>query len=274
METNIDLQVINDRNEDTFVVIETQLSNDSEETQSDSNSFKLHSIENHKRDVNRIRKKYYVWIRCLFAILISVGYPLHNWLISGDRLRDSYHKYGKLWWVNQMFYCLCALLVLSSISFTFEIDVIYRIFVGFLNITSICCLFAYFLCEDPNDILTKCFNTSDTESHMENRDILEANLRTNLVLNIVSNFCLFTVPILVVVLSAIIPLYGLTPIIVTLTAVNLTTMTINFVIYTIFCSVLKQLLESLDSHFEEHVLKLKRLGTTVSVEILNQFHKR
>ena len=89
METNIDLQVISDRNDDT--VVEIQLNSDSEETESDSHYlesfhnpfgdsvvFPFNSIENHKRDVNRIRKKYYVWIRSLFAILISVGYPLHN----------------------------------------------------------------------------------------------------------------------------------------------------------------------------------------------------
>ena len=117
MENNIDLEVVCVRNDDTVVKI--QLSSDSEETESDSNYlesfhssvgdsvvFTFNSIENHKRDVNRIRKKYYVWIRSLFAILISVGYPLHNWLISGDSLRDSYNKCTKVWIIQQRFYGL------------------------------------------------------------------------------------------------------------------------------------------------------------------------
>ena len=329
METNIDLEVVCDRNEDTVAVIETQLSSDSEETEGDShylesfhNSFSdsigthmevvvietqltndldeterqsnyfesfnvlfgdsnVNSIENHKRDVNRIRKKYYVWIRSLFAILISVGYPLHNWLISGDPLRDSYSKYKKLWKVIQWLYIILAflslyLILLNAILPSNSDKTVFSIHLALLNISSIYPLFAFHWLHNkgPIDILTTCFITSDTERQINNRGIIEANPRTNFVLHIVYNVCLITVPILVVVICAFVKSCGLTPFIFTLTALNLITITINFAICTKFRTVLKQQMESLASHLEEHVSGYQCLDRPVSFELLDQFYNR
>ena len=242
---NIYLEVINDRNEDTVVVIETQQSSDLEETESDSNyleSFDIsfgisneNSIENHKRDVNRIQKKYYVWIRSLFAILISVGYPFHNWLISGDPLGDTYSKYKKWWKVNEWFYIIMASLDLCLILLNAFIDnnVFICIFAGISNITSIYSLVAFHVLrnKEATNLMTSCFITSDTESQIINTEVLETKPRIKVILHIISIVCLSSFPVLVAVDFIIIPFYGLKPIVLTLTAINLMAITINFVIF-------------------------------------------
>ena len=153
---------------------------------------------------------------------------------------------------------------------------------GVLNITSIYSLFAFHLLdtedEEPIDILTTCFISSDTESHFDKRDVLEANPRTNFVFKIISYICLITIPVLVVVLVVVIrshpPYKGLTIVLFSLTAFKLTTTSINFFILMIFCTVLKLQMESLASHLDEHISELLRLGRTVSYELLGEFYNR
>ena len=157
------------------------------------------------------------------------------------------------------------------------------LFVGVLSLTSIFSLFDFHILDETRevatDILTTSFFSSDTESHFDKRDVLEANPRTNFVFTIISYFCLIAIPLLVVVvLVVVIPFYptinSLRIVLLSLTAFKLTTTSINFVILTIFCTVLKLQMESLASHLDEHVSELLRLGKTVSNELLGEFHNR
>ena len=229
METNIESQVIDNKNEETFSLFDNELSTDLKSAQ--------------------IEAQYYDWIRGLFAILISVGYPLNDWLTSADPLRVSYKKYRPLWVVHRVFHWFFTHLVFVAILVSLfqkqGIHIFGHIMLFCLNYPSIYLMDSYYdLCgEEASELIQSFFTFSE---QIKREDYIQRHSKISSYLKVISDVALIAVPLVVIMMCSFTPFHGLNFFIFTLTALNLTTIWINFVVFTKFYSLLILRLNNLD----------------------------
>ena len=241
METKSESQVIDNKNEETICVFDKELSTDLNSTQMET--------------------QYYDWIRCLFTILTSVGFPLNNWLKIGDPLGSSNEKKKIFWTAQRIFFWVSthSALVLILLSFLIVreseggIDISGHLTLLSINFTSVYLLdFYYYLCwKNIPNILISPFN--ETENPSPDRNGVQPT--TNSIANNVDVFTSMALPVLLALILFISLPFGFVPIIWTLTALNLTTISINFLIVIKFCSFLNYRLKELDINVKERIKK-------------------